>query len=129
MSNEKTNIEAELASEVEELKLLLAEKTAEAEKLSKFLNNPDPKVNKVKGVYKKNKKSYSFADGHFLIRKRTTGTTVPTEEVMKLANDPTYKVSEKTIADYQGLVGFRHKEAVDLLDFLIDKKYGYLIEA
>jgi hypothetical protein len=129
MADEKINKNDALAAEVEELKLLLAEKTAEAEKLSKVLNNPSPNVNKVKGVYKKNKKSYSFADGHFLIRKMTTGTTVPTEEVIKLANYPAYKASEKTVNDFQGLVGFKHEDAVELLDFLIDKKYGYLIEA
>jgi len=80
----------------------------------------------IEEVFKsENGNSYRFEDGHVFIRMKS-GEKVLTEEIVKMANDPDYVPGEEALIRNARLAKVSNKEAKDLLESLVVKKYGYL---
>lgn len=120
-------LQAELAAVKAENEALSAEKqnlAADNAKLEKAINT-DSKSTKVTGTYKNESGTYAFVDGAIMTR-LPDGSAVPTSELMKIASKSTYEPSAEALASYGSLKELTHESAKEVLDRLVEIKYGLI---
>lgn len=120
-------LQAELAEAKAQNEALLAEKASLAEENAKLETaiNTDTKALKVIGEYKSDAGTYAFKDGAIMTR-LPDGSAVPSTELIKLASKANYKPSAEALKNYNSLNELNHQTAKELLDRLIEIKYGLI---
>lgn len=81
----------------------------------------------IMGHFSVGKKHFSFKPGTVFVR-TLTGEVIPTEELMKIANDPDHKVDKTVISSYPKLQAFDQAAAKQYLELLVSMGYGLLQE-
>lgn len=115
----------DLLNEVEKLKAQLAESEGKYKALEAEAVASGKVAIPITGSFKVGKKKYSFAPGTVHVRDKA-GMILPTEVVMKIANEAEYKVEDELLSEYPALADFDQAAAKEFLAYLVEIKYGLL---